>query len=122
MKKQQIQAKGWLLKWESRNIKKESVFQEILLHHEHFKLVQYIVVVKQSQEKRYTIYAYIKYNKRVSWSKHKWDMFNMHGTYQPSRSWKILYPIMKVSNWISSGINIDSALRKKASKVPTQIN
>lgn len=115
MAKKQIQGKGWLLVWKTHNVTKKTAMKQITEYNDNHKNIEYVVIVKKKIEGKLYIYAFAKYNKRVSWRKDKWDLCGIRGIYRPARTWKILFPFMQIGNWTSKGISIPRALNKKSS-------
>lgn len=61
------------------------------------------------------MHAFLKYERKVEFGVHKWDIDGHHGNYQTASNWKAVQEYLKKDGNYISNFDVDAAARKKAS-------
>lgn len=80
------------------------------------QIKDYVIAQENHEDGSKHLHAFIRYDKRVSWSPKLWDIDGHHGNYQQAKSWKnVIAYCTKDGNYISN-IDVESAASKKAAR------
>lgn len=108
--------KGWFLTWPKCPISKEEALS-ILQTNDLPNIKEYIIAEEQHKDGSAHLHAFLKLEKKIRFSKAKFDLLGYHGHYEPAKSWKAVAKYcQKEGNYISN-INVDVVKGKHVSKM-----
>ena len=117
-----IQAKGWFLTYPKCNLTKEAALSAL---EDTGRLKEYVIAQEDHKDGTPHLHAFVKYDRKVYWKEHKWDIGNHHGNYQAAKSWKAAERYCKKGGDFISNINLDNARQKQnkllLTKTPKQL-
>ena len=116
--KKQKQAKGWFLTYPKCPIKKEDALELLKATG---KIKEYVICEEEHKDGSPHLHAYIKYTRKQTWNKTKWDLLTYHGNYGSERSYKGCLKYCKKKGDYISNIDIESALAKKGKKTNKEL-
>lgn len=111
----QIQAMGWFLTWPKCDLSPQEALEKLQASAT-TPIREYVVAREKHEDGSFHLHAFLKYEKKISWSSTRWDLGQYHGNYQKAKSWSASQKYCQKDGDFITNIDVESALQKKGKR------
>lgn len=109
------EVKGWFLTYPKCTLAPDEALEHLKNLPIKQGIKEYIVAQEPHKDGSPHLHCFLKYDTKVQFGPHRWDIAGFHGNYQPAQSWRAVEAYCKKGANYISNFNLDAAASKKAS-------